>query len=144
MKGVPMRGSLTGPSDRNGIENASSGTFQATAIISGIRFLSESNKNGVGMHFGCDFSPSRIQNSSQSHPWNTLTAVFQSAYALVCSELMFESCKKKNKQKTWPRVLPFCIWQSVSVTSWTRQTCDRSDHDVTSWPFSALHGQRGN
>ena len=36
--------------------------------ISGLRFLSESSKNGVEMHLECDFSPSRIQNFNPVPP----------------------------------------------------------------------------
>ena len=41
--------------------------FSGYSRISGFRLLSENNKNGVEMHF--EFSPLRIQNLTQSHPW---------------------------------------------------------------------------
>ena len=54
------------------------GTFQTTArhgwdisnysLISGFRSLTECNKHGAGMHFECNFSPSRIQTLILSHP----------------------------------------------------------------------------
>ena len=40
--------------------------------MSGFRFLSESNKNGVEVHLECDFSPLRIQTLTQSHPWRVV------------------------------------------------------------------------
>ena len=33
-----------------------------------IQILSGGNKNGVEMHFECDFAPFRIQTLTQSHP----------------------------------------------------------------------------
>ena len=36
--------------------------------ISGFRFLSECNKNSAEVHFECEFSPSRIQTLTLSHP----------------------------------------------------------------------------
>ena len=45
------------------------GDFSGYNRILGIRFLWESSKNGVEVHFECDFAPFRIQTLAQSHPW---------------------------------------------------------------------------
>ena len=42
--------------------------FSGYSRISGFRFLSKSIKNGVEMHFECDFVPFRIQMLTQFHP----------------------------------------------------------------------------
>ena len=46
--------------------------FFACSQISRFIFLSESYKNGVEMHFECDFAPFRIQTLIQSHPCKKL------------------------------------------------------------------------
>ena len=43
--------------------------YSGYSQISGFRFLSEGNQNGVEMHLECDVSPFRIQSLTQSHPW---------------------------------------------------------------------------
>ena len=45
------------------------GTFQATAGFQDSDVFSESNKNGVEMHFEFDCSHFRIQTLAQSHSW---------------------------------------------------------------------------
>ena len=42
--------------------------FSSYHGISGFRFLSESNENGVEMHFECGFAPVGIQTLTQSGP----------------------------------------------------------------------------
>ena len=44
------------------------GDFSGYSRISRFRYLSESNQNGVEMHFECDFSHFRIQSVNWPHP----------------------------------------------------------------------------
>ena len=51
----------------------------------------------------------------------TLPAVFQLIYSLDCWKKQKRPCVKVAKTQLC--ALPFCVWHSVSVTSWTRPAC---------------------
>ena len=68
------------------------GTFRATVGFQDSDFFSESNKNGVEMHFECDFSLFRIQTLTQSHPllWFSLLSVLQFVVQFATCNTSFE------------------------------------------------------
>ena len=68
------------------------GTFEATVGFQDSDFFSESNKNGVEMHFECDFSLFRIQTLTQSHPllWFSLLSVLQFVVQFATCNTSFE------------------------------------------------------
>ena len=72
--------------------------FSGYIRISGFRFLSESNKNGVEMHFECDFPSFRIQTLTQSHPCIVFYFVYSCVLFRNFSHGKFGSLSFRNMQ----------------------------------------------
>lgn len=83
--------------------------FSGHSWISGLRLLSESNKNGAEMHLECDFSPFKIQALTQSHPrWCfTVSQTWQLdlfiSVGVISADLTFTKVSQfRQRPLNWP------------------------------------------